>query len=386
VSEIELQWTPPAVGVVSSYNIYRGTQLGNETLYANVAAPAVVYADTNVIPGRSYVYYVTAVGPGPAFLESVHSNEVAPPPVPFAPTPAPLNLGAASSFSVLAATTTTNVGATSISGSLGVSPGNTDPGWNAALIGGTIHLADFVSANAQAAALAAFNAGNALAGAVVEPADLGGLTLGPGVYTTGSSEAITGVLTLDAGGNPDAVWIFQIPTTLTTAVNDSAILLVNGAQPLNVFWLVGSSATLNGGTWFAGVVIAEDSITVGAGVHVNGSLLALTAAVTIAGASTIDPPFGGVLVFYAASSPFAIGDVIYDAASGTYQMVSTAGVTGATRPVFNPVIGGTTTDGSLVWTTLPGLEVVLLPMPPSPPNVPPPPPGPPTGLEVILEN
>jgi hypothetical protein len=109
--------------------------------------------------------------------------------------------------------------------------------------------------------------------------DLGGLTLTPGIYSDPSSFSITGILTLDGLGNPDAVWIFQAGSTLITAAN-STISLIGGAQAGNIFWQVGSSATLGTGAEFDGNILAETSITVNSGV-VDGRMLALNGAVTL---------------------------------------------------------------------------------------------------------
>jgi len=110
--------------------------------------------------------------------------------------------------------------------------------------------------------------------------DLGGLTLTPGVYKSGSSLGLTGQLTLDAEGNPAAVFIFQAGSTLTTA-SASDVSLINGAQPCNVFWQIGSSATLGTTSVFAGDILAHASIAVNNGVTVQGGLFARSGAVTL---------------------------------------------------------------------------------------------------------
>jgi uncharacterized repeat protein (TIGR01451 family) len=110
--------------------------------------------------------------------------------------------------------------------------------------------------------------------------DLGGMTLVPGVYCFSSSAQLTGALTLDAGGDPSAVWVFKTGSTLTTASN-SSVLLTNGGQPCNVFWQVGSSATLGTSTSFVGNILALTSITLTTGANVSGSALARNGAVTM---------------------------------------------------------------------------------------------------------
>lgn len=192
---------------------------------------------------------------------------------------APLDLGAADDFAVLGATTVTNTGPTLINGDLGVSPGTAVTGIPPGTVNGTIHSADATAAQAQAAATAAYIDGAGRTPATAVPVELGGTTRQGGVYSGGTLE-ITGTLTLDAQGDPDAVFIFRAASTLVTASN-SAVALINGAQPSNVFWLVGSSATLGTGTHFVGTVIAMASITATTGVTVQGRLLARSAAVTL---------------------------------------------------------------------------------------------------------
>ncbi len=193
-------------------------------------------------------------------------------------------LGAAGTFGVLAGSTTTNTGTTTIQGDVGVSPGTSITGYNTATITGAFHSADTVAANAQLGLTAAYNyaASQISTGAIV--ADLGGQTLTPGVYTTASGIGITGTLTLNAQGNPNAIWIFQAGSTLTTASNNSNIVLTGGAQAGNVYWQVGSSATLNGGATsnFIGTILALTSISVSAvSPAINGRLLARNGAVTL---------------------------------------------------------------------------------------------------------
>jgi hypothetical protein len=195
---------------------------------------------------------------------------------------APVSLGTADSFAVLAGTTVTNTGPTVVSGDLGVSPGTAVTGFPPGTVNnGTIHAGDAVAAQAQSDLTAAYNDAASRACAVVLTGqDLGGLTLTHGVYCFASSAQLTGTLTLDAQGDPNAVFIFQIGSTLTTA-SGSNINLINGAQSCNVFWQVGSSATLGTTTTFRGNILALTSNTATTGATVDGRLLARNGAVTL---------------------------------------------------------------------------------------------------------
>jgi hypothetical protein len=191
-------------------------------------------------------------------------------------------LGTASSFAVLGGSTVTNTGPTTVDGDLGVSPGNAVTGFPPGLVtGGTIHSADAVAEQAQSNVTTAYNE---LAGqscdADLTDQDLGGQLLTAGTYCFSSSAQLTGTLTLDAQGDDGAVFIFQIGSTLTTASN-SAVRMVNGGSPCNVYWKVGSSATLGTTTAFTGSILALASITLNTRATIQGRALARTAAVTM---------------------------------------------------------------------------------------------------------
>lgn len=184
---------------------------------------------------------------------------------------------------MLGASTVTNTGPTVITGDLGVSPGTAVTGFPPGLVaGGSIHSADALALQAQAANTTAYNelAGQACNTTYGVPTDIGGLTLTPGVYCFASSAGLTGTLTLDAQGNPNAVFIFEIGSTLITATN-STVLLINGASPCQVFWQVGSSATLGVGTTFVGNILALTSITLDTNAILSGRALAQNGAVTL---------------------------------------------------------------------------------------------------------
>lgn len=192
------------------------------------------------------------------------------------------SLGAASSFAVLGGASVTNTGATAIIGELGVSPGTSVTGFPpGSVTGGTIHLNDAAASSAQTDLTTAYDdlAGQTCITTI--SADLGGMTLIPGVYCSGSSMALTGTLTLDAEGDPDAVWVFQMPSSTLTTAAGSSVLLINGGQQSNVFWQVGSSATLGTNTAFAGNIIAFTSITLNTGASVSGRVLARNGTVTM---------------------------------------------------------------------------------------------------------
>jgi type VI secretion system secreted protein VgrG len=207
-------------------------------------------------------------------------------------------LDSAASFAVLGASTVTSTGNTILNGNLGLSPGTSITGFLSSdggpgIVNGTIqcagafavqpmiHNINWAADQAQADALTAYGI---LAGELfntdLSGQDLGTLTLTPGVYFFSSSAQLTGTLTLDAQGDSNARFDFQIGSTLTTA-SSSSILLINGAQAGNVFWQVGSSATLGTDTSFDGSILADQSITLNTGANMDGRALALNAAVTL---------------------------------------------------------------------------------------------------------
>lgn len=195
-------------------------------------------------------------------------------------------LGTAGNFAVLGGSTVTNTGATVVTGELGVSPGSSVTGFPpGVVVAGTIHTADAVAAQAQSDLTVAYNAAAGLAcNTDLTGQDLGGMTLTPGVYCFSSSAQLTGTLTLDFQGNPNALFVFQIGTSLTTA-SASVVNVINGGGaatcPSNVFWQVGTSAVLGTGTSFRGNILALASITLNTGTTMNGRALARNGAVTL---------------------------------------------------------------------------------------------------------
>jgi type VI secretion system secreted protein VgrG len=193
-----------------------------------------------------------------------------------------INLGKADSFGVLAGSTVTNTGSTVIAGNVGVWPGTAVTGFPPGITGGTIHAGDAVAHMAQNDLTTAYNTAAGMAPTtVLTGQDLGGMTLTPGVYFFASSAQLTGTLTLNDQGNPNAVFVFQIGSTLTTA-SSSAVIFTSSLTDKNVYWQVGSSATLGTTTVFTGNILALTSITLNNAASIGcGSALAINGAVTL---------------------------------------------------------------------------------------------------------
>jgi len=202
-------------------------------------------------------------------------------------------LKTACSFGILGGSTVTNLGKSIVTGDVGVWPGAAITGFPPGTITGSFHAGDATAQTAQGDLTAAYNYAAAAPGGAVLTADIGGQTLAPGVYKTTSAQpslGITGNLTLDGGGDSTAVWIFQIVSTLTTADTNSQVILSNGANDHNVFWQVGSSATLGTTTTFAGTIMAQASVSLNTGATLNGRALARTGAVTLLSNPVNVPP------------------------------------------------------------------------------------------------
>ena len=192
-----------------------------------------------------------------------------------------VDLGAASSFAVLAASTITNTGSSVIAGDIGLSPGTSITGFPPGTqSSGVTHTTDAQALLAESALTTAYLDAAGRTPFTTVSGDIGGSTLTPGAYASSSSLQLTGAVTLNGGGDQSAVFIFQISSTLTTA-SSSSVVLENGAQACNVFWQVGSSATLGTSTQFAGSVMALQSATLNTGASVNGRVLARNGAVTL---------------------------------------------------------------------------------------------------------
>jgi hypothetical protein len=240
----------------------------------------------------------------------------------------PVPLATADSFSVLAGAGITNTGPTTVQGDIGTFPTTSITGLNTMTVGGANHAGDAVAQQAKNDLVTAYNttAGEGPTNPIA--ADLGGRTLLPGVYNSASSMGLTGAVTLNAQGNPNSVFVFQIGSALTTA-SGSQVNLINGARACNVFWQIGSSATLGTGSSFIGTIIALTSITLTTGVTMDGRALARN------GAVTLDT------------------DTITTSRCATGPTVPSTGTTTPTTTVPGTTVPGTTVPGTTVPGTTP---------------------------------
>jgi hypothetical protein len=202
----------------------------------------------------------------------------------------PVNLLSCSGFAVLGGSTITNTGPTHITGDVGLSPGSAVVGFPPGIITGTLHVNDPAAAQAKLDLTTAYNdaAGQTL-NPVTLSGNIGGMTLAPGLYkSTSTLEISSGDLTLDGGGNANAVWIFQIASTFTTTVG-RAVVLSGSANANNIFWQVGTSATLGVNSIFKGTILCDQSITMNTGATLEGRVLTRIAAVTLDNNTIVKP-------------------------------------------------------------------------------------------------
>lgn len=214
----------------------------------------------------------------------------------------PVGLGAAGTYSVLAGTMVTSTGATTISGDLGVSPGTAVVGFPPGIVTGAIRTGEN-AAQAQTDLLAAYNNAAARTPTGDFSGDNNGRTYTPGIYRTAAAFALTGAMTLDGQGDPNAVFIFQVNAALNTAA-DSNITLINGAQAPRIYWQVLGAAGTGASSTFSGTIMATGAITLGAGATLTGRALSRDT-VTLAG-NTITT-LGGTLSISAPTEAGSLG-------------------------------------------------------------------------------
>ena len=266
----------------------------------------------------------------------------------------PVALGSASNFGVLSGSMVTSTGATTVYGDLGVSPGTALTG--APTVNGTTHLGDASATQAQLDLTAAYNnVAERTDGAISVTGDLGGLTLTPGLYqSTSSLEISSGDLILDARGDTNAVFIFQVESTLITA-SGRQVILIGGAQASNVFWQVGSSATLGTDSVFQGTILADQSITLMTGATLEGRALTLSGTVTLDSNTITTPTATPALVLQSAA-----------VVNGPYADVAGQTRNSVTKVIVVPASGGmqfyrirSDTSRTITGITVSGGNVVL---------------------------
>jgi hypothetical protein len=257
-----------------------------------------------------------------------------------------VQLGNADAFAILAGAGITNTGPTTVSGDIGTFATTSFTGSASVTQSGTNHAGDSVTQNAKNALVTAYN--DAAAQGPTSPIvglTLGGKTLTRGVYNSGSTIDLTGTVTLDAQGDPDSIFVLQAGSALTTATS-SSVALINGARPCNVFWQIGSDATLGVGSTFVGTLLVQNSIVLATGAVVTGRVLASVGSVTL-DTNTIAKPACGPSV--PASNPdrtlYCQGGTAYNLVVGQDKVAPYAAL-GLTPGFIDPRTGVLTCTAS----------------------------------------
>ena len=248
------------------------------TVYNDSTITGLLQPMAGLVNGKTYYWRVNAKNSGGTSAYSTIWHFIV------APLP-PSLLGSASTFGIMATSAITSTGNSVINGDVSLNPGTSMTGFPPGVVNGAIHINDGVSAQARADLLTAYNMFKNLApGTTISAgADLGALYpsgIPPGTYTSGSTMLVSTPLVLDAGGNANAVWVFQIGSSLTTG---ASVSLANGAQAKNVYWVPTLDATIGVGTIFYGTLVSGRDVTAVTGATINGRILAgATTAGTIA--------------------------------------------------------------------------------------------------------
>lgn len=291
VETVPISWTASAGSPSPDGYVVTRTDATDSTITGTACsteAPDTSCTDT-ADPG-SYFYVVTAVyrtwtrasDPSDTVVVTAEALRFAPTPPPTATvdgdpvevSPSPVELGSAGSYSVLALVSVVSTGATSLSGDLGVSPGTSITGFPPGILAGSIHAGDTPAGAAGADLGDALDEASGRAPDSEITGDLGGLTLHTGVYHSTAPLALTGTLTLDARGDPDAVFIIQSDGAFTTGAA-STVVLADGAQAANVFWVISGEVTTGESSSVSGSILARGGITLGESTALDGQALSL---------------------------------------------------------------------------------------------------------------
>ena len=286
----------------------------------------------------------------------------------------PVTLNSLTPFGVLGASTVTNSGPSVINGNLGLSPGSAVTGFPPGSVTGVMHITDPTAATAQGDLTTAYNDAATFHrdGDVPTTAngDQGGNTLAPGLYAASSVMSVGIGETLTLAGSANSVWVFQVGTGLTVL---GQVILTGGAQASNVFWQVGSSATIGTGATMVGTIMAQASVTLGTGASLAGRAFARTGAVTLLSNSVVQPGPPNISGTPPALSVVCPGNVAYVGVPYSSAAVATGGVspytysiTGALPPVLTlngstGAVTGTPTTGGPDTFTINAFDSALIP-------------------------